>query len=115
VRDRPRRSYEYVFMFAKERKYYFKRQPLIDKSIDEDVWTIAPRPKMTDEIDTAPFPDELVRRCLAIGCPERGTVLDPFAGSGTTLRVAIKSGRPATGIDLSPDFCQYMVDELSKY
>jgi DNA modification methylase len=114
VKDRPRRSYEHVFMFAKDRKYHFERQPLIEKNIDEDVWTIAPRPKMTDEIDTAPYPDELVQRCIDIGCRKGGLVLDPFAGSGTTLRVAIKSGRPATGIDLNPEFCNYMVTELMK-
>lgn len=115
VLDRPRRNYEYVFMFAKDRKYYFNRQPLISKNIDEDVWTIPPRPKLTEGIDTAPYPDELVQRCIDIGCREGGAVLDPFAGSGTTLRVAIKNSRPATGIDLHPDFCRYMVDELSKY
>lgn len=53
VRDRPRRSYEYIFMFVKDRKYYFNRQPLIDKQIDEDVWTITPRPSGT-ELQTAP-------------------------------------------------------------
>lgn len=115
VLDRPRRSYEYVFMFAKDRHYYFNRQPLIEKNIDEDVWTIPPRPKIPNGIDTAPYPDELVRRCLDIGCPAGGSVLDPFAGSGTTLRVAIQSGRPATGIDIHPAFCKYMVDELGKY
>jgi len=115
VLDRPRRSYEYVFMFAKDRKYYFNRQPLIEKNIDEDVWTIPPRPKLPDGIDTAPYPDELVQRCIDIGCREGGTVLDPFAGSGTTLRVAIKNNRPVTGIDLNPEFCRYMVKELSKY
>lgn len=115
VHDRPRRSYEYVFMFAKDRKYYFNRQPLIDKNVDEDVWTISPRPKIPDGIDTAPYPDELVERCLEIGCRPNGLVLDPFAGAGTTVRVAVQSGRPATGIDLNPAFCEYMVNELSKY
>lgn len=115
VHDRPRRSYEYVFMFAKGRKYYFNRDELIRKNIDEDVWTITPRPKNPEGIDTAPYPDELVERCLAIGCEVGGAVLDPFAGAGTTLRVAVLSGRPATGIDLNPTFCEYMVKELSKY
>ena len=112
VADRPRRSYEFVFMFVKSRKYYFDRQPLVDKNIDEDVWTIAARPKGTPGIETAPYPDELVQRCLDIGCPPGGSVLDCFAGSGTTLRVAIESKRPATGIDLNPDFCKYMVEQL---
>lgn len=116
VRDRPARNYEFVFMFAKSRFYYFDRENLRkDKNIDEDVWTIVPRPKAANGIDTAPFPDELVERCLSIGCKPTGTVLDPFAGSGTTLRVALQSGRPATGIELNPEFCEHIVKELSKY
>ncbi len=113
VKDRPSRSYEFVFMFVKSRKYYFNRQPLIEKNFDEDVWTIAARPKQANGIDTAPFPDELVQRCLDIGCPKDGSVLDPFAGSGTTMRVALVSGRSATGIELNPDFCEHAVKNLS--
>lgn len=114
VKDRPRRSYEYVFMFAKNRHYYFNRS-ILEKEEVEDMWTIAARPKATNGIDTAPFPDELVQRCLDIGCPADGVVLDPFAGGGTTLRVALQSGRSATGIDLNPEFCGYMVNTLSGF
>ncbi len=116
VLDRPRRNYEFVFMFAKDRHYFFDRELLLeDKNIDEDVWTIVPRAKAAIGIDTAPFPDELVERCLNIGCVPGGSVLDPFAGSGTTLRVAIASGRPATGIELNPEFCQHIISEIGKY
>lgn len=112
VKDRPSRSYEFVFMFVKSRKYYFNRQSLIDNDFDEDVWRIAARPKQANGIDTAPFPDELVQRCLDIGCPKDGSVLDPFAGSGTTMRVALVSGRSATGIELNSDFCEHAVKTL---
>lgn len=111
VKDRPRRSYEYLFMFTKHRRYYFNRS-ILEKEEVEDMWTIAARPKPTNGIDTAPFPDELVQRCLDMGCPTDGVVLDPFAGGGTTLRVALQSGRSATGIDLNPEFCGYMVNIL---
>lgn len=112
VRDRPRRSYEFVFMFAKSRHYYFDRKPLVTQNIDEDVWTIPPRSKNNGKVDTAPFPEELVERCLSIGCPPGGVVLDPFAGSGTTLHVAVKRGCAAVGIELNPDFCQYILSSL---
>ncbi len=112
VRDRPGRSYEYVFILAKNRRYYFHKKPLIDKKIDEDLWTIAAQPKPTDGLDTAPFPDELVERCLEIGCLEGGIVLDPFVGSGTTVRVAISTGRSGIGIDLNREFCLYAVESL---
>jgi DNA modification methylase len=114
VKDRPRRSYEYVFMFTKNRRYYFNRS-ILEKEEVEDMWTISARPKPTNGIDTAPFPDELVQRCLDIGCPTDGVVLDPFAGSGTTLRVALQSGRSATGIDLNSEFCGYIVNTLCEF
>ena len=113
VKDRPRRSYENIFMFVRSKKYYFNRQVLIDCG-EEDMWTIAARPKTTPGIDTAPFPDELAERCISLGCPAAGSVIDPFAGGGTTLRVAVKSGRDAIGIDLNPDFCSFIARTLQE-
>jgi DNA modification methylase len=112
AKDRPSRSYEFVFMFVKARKYYFNKRSLPNDNWAEDVWNIAPRPKMNGALDTAPFPDELVERCLTVGCKPGGTVLDPFSGSGTTLRVALRLGRPAIGIDLNRDFCEYATKSL---
>lgn len=112
VRDRPRRSYENIFMFTKGRRYFFNRDAL--KDIDqEDMWTIVARPRSTNGLDTAPFPDELVLRCIEIGCPKGGIVLDPFAGGGTALRVALESGRSAFGIDLNHEFCKYTARTLA--
>ena len=50
----------------------------------------------------APFPEELPRRCLQLGCPEGGLVLDPFAGTGTTLLVARALEMRFVGIDCDP-------------
>ena len=60
----------------------------------------------------ATFPEELPRRCILAGCPEGGTVLDPFAGSGTTLAVAKKLGRKSIGIDLNPDYAQIIRERM---
>jgi DNA modification methylase len=46
--------------------------------------------------------------------PVPGTVLDPFAGSGTTLLVARKHGRHSIGIELNPDYCQLAADRLAQ-
>lgn len=109
--DRPWRTYEMIFMFSRSPHYYFRRDELKD---EEDVWTISDRPKSNNGIHFAVFPDQLVEKCLRVGCPEGGRVLDPYAGSGTVLRVAVASGRPATGIDLSEQFCNHMVRELQR-
>lgn len=36
------------------------------------------------------------------GTPSRGVVLDPFVGTGTTLKVAVEQQRDAIGVDLKP-------------
>jgi DNA modification methylase len=109
AKDRPWRTYEMIFMFSKSPRYYFSRPAL---SREEDIWTISSRRRSNGGLHAAAFPEQLVQRCLDIGCPKEGKVLDPFAGTGTTLRVALKSGRPAAGIDLSEQFCEFMVKDL---
>jgi DNA modification methylase len=49
----------------------------------------------------ATYPEVLIIDCLKAGCPEGGTVLDPFFGSGTTGIVARKLNRNYIGIELS--------------
>ena len=48
----------------------------------------------------APFAEELAARFIRAFCPPGGTVLDPFVGSGTTLKMAYKHRRNAIGIDI---------------
>ena len=50
------------------------------------------------------LPEELVRRIVAVSSNPGDVVLDPFAGSGTTLAVATALGRLATGIELNQDY-----------
>ena len=110
ARDRPWRTYELVFMFSKSQKYEFDREQL---NGDEDIWTIPTKPNQNSVSHFSAFPEELVKKCLEVGCKKKGEVLDPFAGTGTTLRVALQSNRPAVGIDLKSEFCEHMVKSLS--
>jgi site-specific DNA-methyltransferase (adenine-specific) len=66
------------------------------------VWTIATSPY--PEAHFATFPPELPRRCIMAGSREGDTVLDPFAGAGTTGLVADRLGRRFVGIELNPDY-----------
>jgi site-specific DNA-methyltransferase (adenine-specific) len=99
-KDRPWRTHENVFIFSKQPRYFFNRAGL---NGEEDIWTIRARPE-NPYAHCAPFPVELVERCLRCGCRPKGTVLDPFAGSGTTLVAALLSGRSAVGIELNDEY-----------
>ena len=55
--------------------------------------------------------EELLRRHVATG----GRVLDPFAGSGTTLVQSLESGHEATGIDLAAFNCLLMRVKTGRY
>jgi DNA modification methylase len=66
-------------------------------------WDHARWPRTTRETTTLGF---------APGCTHDlpsvpGVVLDPFAGSGTSLLVALRLGRRALGIELSPRYCAF--------
>ena len=54
----------------------------------------------------AQFPAALVEPLISTFCPADGIVLDPFAGSGTTLVAAACKGRKWYGFEIDPDFCK---------
>lgn len=67
-----------------------------------DVWTIPTQPY--PESHFATFPTALVEPMIKAGCPEGGTVLDPFCGSGTVLEVCRPLNRNAIGLELNPEY-----------
>ena len=56
------------------------------------------------EAHFATFPPDLIEPCIKAGCPDGGTVLDPFGGAGTTGMVADRLGRKRILIELNPDY-----------
>lgn len=101
--DRPWRTHENIFIFSKGPRYWFNRAGL---NGEEDIWQIVARPENPGS-HFAPYPRELVDRCLACGCPPGGVVLDPFVGSGTTLVSALGTGRHAIGVELKPEYAAH--------
>ena len=75
------------------------------------VWTVATKPYSGAHFAT--YPPDLIKPCGLAGCPEGGTILDPFAGSGTTGMVAKQHNRNAVLIELNTDYIKILKQRIN--
>src|SRR4030095_5555824 len=108
VHDRVATGWEPVLVLTRAHHAYSLRAPG-----EDDVWAIRVGGGANRNGDgaagggdgqrhLAPYPEALAERAISRACRPGGVVLDPFAGSGTTLRVATRLGRRFLGCDLLP-------------
>lgn len=128
------KDYEVIFMFSKSKfhKFNFLQEDMVTKDLsrpkgskgmipqagrrnDEksikaeykrhmrSVWSI-PTVSTKNENHYATFPKELARRLILCSTDENDTVLDPFCGSGTTLKVAKQLNRQGIGIEINEGY-----------
>jgi len=81
-----------------------------EKRNKRSVWTTSV--KAYPEAHFAVYPPELIESCVLAGCPSKGLILDPFAGSGTTGGVAEKHGRDSILIELNPEYAKLIPDRI---
>ncbi len=77
------------------------------------IWKINTKPYK--EAHFAVYPEELCETPIKAGCPEGGTVLDPFFGAGTTGLVALKQNKKFIGIELNPEYIEIANKRLKPY
>jgi DNA modification methylase len=81
---------------------------------DKGVGNVLSHPRVEPVDHPSPKPEKLMQRLIAAVTPPGGVVLDPFAGSGTTLRAAKNIGRRAVGIESVEDYCAGAADRLAQ-
>jgi DNA modification methylase len=98
---------EWIFLFAKDD---FK---LRDHSASGygDVWRLGMAPAGSGH--PAPFPESLPLRAID-AVQQTRSVLDPFAGTGTTLVAASRLGVPSAGIEQNERYCELAARRLSQ-
>lgn len=74
------------------------------KSFPRDYWKIPVGMTRGELEHTAIFPEEIPRRCILLSSKVGDTVLDPFCGSATVLKVARELNRNAIGIELNEKY-----------
>ena len=77
-----------------------------------NIWTVSTKP--FKDAHFATFPKDLIEPCIKAGCPEGGTVLDPFGGSGTTGIVAGLNNRHAILIELNENYINIAKKRINK-
>lgn len=102
---------EYILMLRKPGGYRSPTPDQRDRSrIDKadfhkwfrQVWTDVPGTRCKEH--PAPFSRQLATRLIKMFSFEGDTVVDPFAGTGTTLAAALDTGRHAIGVEIDPDY-----------
>ena len=119
VRDRPTKAHETVFLLSKNKDYYYNVDAVRGPNGRRlrTTWEIPtePRKRYNGALDDHPaiMPATLAQRCVEITSRRGDIVLDPYAGSGTTLLAAKYLGRRWVGIELKPAFVDLITRRVS--
>lgn len=104
-RDRLRLAHEHLFHFVKRPKegratYWYDLSAVEDGA--RDVVTV--NVKAGSDGHSATFPEPLITPRILSSCAPGGTVLDPFAGTGRALTIALEHGRNALGFEIDDGY-----------
>jgi DNA modification methylase len=106
-KDRLPLTHDHFFHFVKKptegRASYFYDKSEVE-SPGHDVIKLNVAPGTNGH--SATFPPALIRPRILSSCPKGGLVLDPFAGTGTALVVAVEHGRRALGFEVTDKFAE---------
>lgn len=116
----PNLMLEYILLFHKpaEKRMYTERtaqekkrdamevDAVFTRDIANNIWHIAPVPP-NQLPHPCPFPEELAYRLIRLFSYTGDLVLDPFAGIGTTLKVAHATGRNYVGYELKDEYIEF--------
>ena len=113
--------YEWIIVFSKSGKRDRVKKSVKEESaitheeftnwVQNSIWDFQPA-SAKQERHPAPFPEELPRRCIRLYSFVGDTILDPFAGSGTTLRVARQLGRNSIGYEVNPAYAPIIQEKV---
>ena len=109
-----RSCWEPILVFRKDGE----KVPLNDLTITDiacpltlNLWEVPPSLPYK-KVHPATFPVRIPSRLSRLFTTSRDIILDPFAGSGTTLVAAKQLGRKYVGIEISPEYCGIAEDRL---
>ena len=97
-----------------ERGFFIKTHKP-DGDIPTNIWRMVPGNMHREDAHCAAYPVGLMEIPVKATCPPRGVVLDPFAGTGTSIVTALKCDRRAVGIDISDEFIKVAEGRIRRH
>lgn len=82
----------------------------------KDVWTVSRLHRIHSEREEHPTqkPLEVIERMVKASCPENGIVLDPFAGSGTTVAACLLNNRHYIAFEINPTYYEMILRRIER-
>lgn len=82
----------------------------------KDVWAVSRLHRIHSEREEHPTqkPLEIIERMVKASCPVNGVVLDPFAGSGTTVAACMLNNRRYVAFELNTDYYRIILDRIDR-
>lgn len=82
----------------------------------KDLWTVSRLHRIHSERENHPTqkPLEIVERIVKASCPEEGIVLDPFAGSGTTVAACLLNNRRYVAFEINADYYDIITKRVER-
>lgn len=117
-----------ILMFSKSKKYTFNLDEVrvpqkFYRSVNNmrganpgDVWEFSHIHYCNENRQAHPTqkPEGLIERMILASSNPSDHILDPFSGSGTTLRVCQQTNRKCTGIEINPNYVEMTKKRLAK-
>jgi len=107
--------HEYILIFQKQgivNLKFTKRDRLSEGFIKKVCWSVWEMPVSMTKGHPAPFPEELPDRLIRLYTVEGETVLDPFGGTGTTMKVARDLNRSCILYEINPNYLPLIKEKV---
>ncbi len=114
--DSVRIPYDLLTKKARTRSIFVGKKWLEMGYNPKDVWSVSRLHRIHKERENHPTqkPLEIIERIIKASSPEKGIVLDPFAGSGTSLIACLLNNRKCFAYEINPQYCVLIKNRLKK-
>lgn len=115
VSNKPVQQYEYIWAFANS-KHNFKKRLTHEENNEwgyYGIWKI--NTVTANKEHPAMFPIELPTRCIKMHSDKNDVILEPFAGSGTTLIACEQLKRKCFAMEIEPKYCDVIIERWENF